>query len=270
MNLKFLSAFYFLIYLVFSFVNLMAEEFPLGTPEEVARLFDYPGKLVVEDMTDKSKGQGDSDGLLSRHDYSSSDNTFAKISVKVAWPGDSTIEGFRNRLTRALEYQEKHSPMPTMVTKLQLGNGVEGLVGVAGIGPSGQIWCGVASVPQKKVDVMVLLAITGEPSLKETPETAKYHQAMVGEDRNFVINRLTECLRIGVDRIVSGKFAVPLMTKSPQPSLKEPPVTQQSPVASPAQTLTNSDSSSYNWVLVVLIVVAVSLASAIIRKYLHK
>ncbi|MBE2179746.1 MAG: hypothetical protein IAE97_04680 [Chthoniobacterales bacterium] len=184
-------------------VNLPAQDVPLGAPDEFAHLFGYPvGRLVVRDITEDSR-KSLGDAIVSAHEYISSDDTFAKTHVVVAKSGFQPIEQFREKLSSILDGSVRNSEAASIIKRVNGKNGIEGLAGLVGSGPDGQVWCAIASVPSKKLDILISIGAS-VPPLVEVPETSEYFRN-VFHGRGFMMDRLSKTLQIAAERIDSEK-----------------------------------------------------------------
>ncbi len=198
-----LGSWWAVLVLLLGSARLPAVDAPLGAPDEVAELFGYPGgKVVVRDITDDSR-KSLGDAIISAHEYISLDDTFAKTHVIVARSGFQPLEQFREKLSSMLDSAARNPEAASIIERVNGKNGIEGLAGLVGSGPDGQVWCAIAFVPSTQLDVMVSIAAS-VPPLVEIPETSEYFRN-VFHGGGFMMDRLSKTLQIAAERIDSEK-----------------------------------------------------------------
>lgn len=269
-----------LISLIVWSVKLLAANSPFAIADafEVARIFDYPrSKLIESDITDSIRVKY-GDKVLSAYEYTSSDNTFARLTIVVTLPGVLLNEGRLARIAEALKGDDSLHSRKEDIRRIKLGTEMEGFVGLSGFGPGGEIWRAVAAVPQKGIEVQISVTVPYDPPLEERPESASYHK-LVREGGDHWLDRLSRVLQFGVKHVLSKKDSLlsssegaiqDVATDDPAKEHGNRGAFAQAHSTAPAGQSLPLSRSSGNWLIFAGIVIAALFAGAVAWKILRR
>lgn len=157
-----------LLFFLLSSWLLGAEVKPSITAEELSRLFQISGKIVVSDKSEELSAKY-GDAIISALLFEPDDDGFSRIQALTTKGGFLLNDSRRGKL-------EQSAPA---VEKLQLKNGAVGYVGLEGAGPGGEGYIAIAHVPEKNIDVQFKVIIRNEgASPDSSEEVAKYHHIL--------------------------------------------------------------------------------------------
>lgn len=156
------------IWTILSPTLLYAEMIAPITAEEISRLLQFSGEIIVSDKTEELSGKH-GDAILSALLFEPDDDGFSRIQALTTKGGFLLDPARRERL-------ERSAPA---VRKIQLESGVEGYAGLEGAGPGGEGYIAIAHLPEKNIDVQFKIIISNDgASPDSSEEIAKYHSIL--------------------------------------------------------------------------------------------
>lgn len=189
----------------FCFRIAAAADAPAST-ETIAKAFRFPpDQLIVTDLTENLQSRRGGERVLSAYRYTSTNNSFAPVSVVIAEQGSLLTDDLQKKIAdyKTKTDQERYKRL----AEINVEDKAFGFCGLGALGPGGASEQVLLNIPSLKLDVQITKTIPSESPIIQTLANKQYHELVIYGDGKMLTELIVECAKGIVREVIEEREA---------------------------------------------------------------